>query len=71
VGANFWTDPYHWFYDAGVPANLVASAICFVIAWGVGYFTAWKKHIRPHFQRIKEIHRHLDASNDWSIGDDA
>lgn len=68
---EFWTDPYHWFFDAGVPANLVASIICFVAAGVTGYFRVWKKHMRPHIERTHQIHRHLDPNDSYEIGSDA
>jgi hypothetical protein len=64
-----WEDPYHWFFDHGVPGNLTASVIAFVFASVAGYFTAWKKRLKPHMERTAEIHRHLDTSDPYQIGE--
>lgn len=36
----------------GVIGNLTASAVCFLI----GGRWVWKRHVRPHLDRVKDLH---------------
>lgn len=60
-------DTYHWWGPLGylfrnTPGNLVASALWAGPAFLLGYVKGWRKHLKPHLQRTREIHEHLGLS---------
>ena len=64
--AWFWA--WHWYNSHGVPGNVAASALLGIPSAIVLYHKVWKQHIRPHLDRVREIHAHLDPSNSFRLG---
>jgi hypothetical protein len=57
------TDVAHWLYHSVLdPGNLLASWIVIVVAY------VWK--VRPHFKRVRELHRHLNPDDPFTLGGD-
>ena len=64
-----WFNAYHWLWINGVPGNLTASVIAGAAGFVAGRHFVWLPHIKPHIEKTKEIHAHLDPTTDFRIGD--
>ncbi len=61
-----------WLYDYFVPPGdgVVGGAVVSTFLLVVPAAYAWFRHQRPHIERTRQIHKHLNPDDPFTIGDD-
>lgn len=60
----------HWLHDYFVPPGdgVIGGAVVSVVLLVAPAVWTWRKHLRPHLRRTREIHDHLNPNHPFTIG---